>query len=87
MPNGGVPMHMVLYSKDGSPYVLYLRGGVLALYDRPTWDADKSRGTPLLALTESEGAAIAWFLKYWLGDAALMPGYKMGDQIAAEFDF
>lgn len=87
MPNGGVPMHMVLYPRDGSPYVLYLHAGILRLYDRSDWDAQKSAAPPLLVLTKSEDAALAWFLKYWLGDAALRPGYEMRNDVTAEFDF
>lgn len=87
MPNGGVPMHMVLYPKDGSPYILYCQGGEMRLYDRPVWDREKSAGAPLCTFTAAEGAAIAWFLKYWLGEQALQPGYEMPGKVTAKFDF
>jgi len=80
-------MHMVLYPKDGSPYVLYCRGGQMHLYDREVWDRDKAGGKAICTLTADEGAAVAWFLKYWLGEAALQPGYRMRDAVNAEFDF
>jgi len=70
MPNGGVPMHMVLYPSDGSPYVLYLERGVLRVYERATWETEKSSGRPILVLTEAEDAALAWSVRYWLGDAS-----------------
>jgi hypothetical protein len=87
MPNGGVPMHMVLHPKDGSDLVLYCQGGELRLYERTTWEKEKVQGTPLCVLTKDEGAALAWFLKYWLGEHTLQPGYDMHDRIDAEFDF
>jgi hypothetical protein len=87
MPNGGVPMYMILYPKDGSPYVLYCKGGEMRLYDRNVWEREKVDGTPLCTFTEAEGAAIAWFLKYWLGEHALQPGYNMRGTVNAEFDF
>ena len=87
MPNGGVPMHMILYPKDGSPYVIYCKGGEMLLYDRNVWDQEKASGTPLCTFTEVEGAAIAWFLKYWLGEHALRPGYDMHGTVNTEFDF
>jgi hypothetical protein len=87
MPNGGVPIHMALYPKDNSPYVLYCKGGQMSLYERETWDRDKISAKPICSFTADEGAAIAWFLKYWLGDDALRPGYRMRDTVNTEFDF
>ena len=87
MPNGGVPMHMILYPKDGSPYVIYCKGGEMLLYNRNVWAEEKASGTPLCTFTEDEGAAIAWFLKYLLGEDALRPGYHMHGTVNAEFDF
>lgn len=88
MPNGGVPMHMVLYPTDGAHTVVYCHAGIVQIYDRAEWDANKSKGVPRLTLTEPESAALAWFLRYWLGEARLQPGYNMRrGEINAEFDF
>jgi hypothetical protein len=88
MPNGGVPMHMALYPRDGADMVLYCKGGVLLVFDRIQWDTHKSQGAPRATLSKTEGAALAWFLRYWLGDAALRPGYNMRqEEVQAEFDF
>lgn len=38
-------------------------------------------------LTDDEGAAVGWFLKYWLGEHKLRPGYNMRDRVKAQFDF
>jgi hypothetical protein len=87
MPNGGVPIHMVLYPKDNSPYVIYCKAGQMSLYDRDAWDREGIKGKPLCVFTGDEGATIAWFLKHWLGDDALQPGYSMRDRVNAEFEF
>lgn len=84
MPNGGVPLHMILHPQDGSPYVLYLKGGVTRLYDRAAWEQHGADAPPLLELSAKEAAAIAWFIRYWLGEDALVPGYDLPN---ARFDF
>jgi len=87
MPNGGVPIHMALYPKDGSPFVFYFKGGQPSLYERGAWESEGVNGKPLCMLTQDEGAAVAWFLKYWLGDDALRPAYSMRDTVKADFEF
>ena len=87
MPNGGVPIHMILYPKASPAYVIYARAGILRVYDRSAWREQKSQAAPLLELNDAEGGALAWFLKYWLGEATIRPGYDMQDRINAEFDF
>jgi len=86
MPNGGVPINMVLYPKDGSDLVLYCRAGIIQIFTRKDWDEKKAQAEPLATFSESEGAATAWFLRYWLGEDRLKPGYNMRD-IDTEFDF
>lgn len=51
------------------------------------WDRKKAKAKPLCTFAGEEGAAIAWFLKYWLGEPALRPGYDMRGTVNAEFDF
>jgi len=87
MPNGGVPIHMVLHPSKGEGCVLYCHGGTLHIYDQPEWNARGARGTPQATLSEADCAALAWFLRYWLGDARLKPAYEMPGQVRAEFDF
>jgi hypothetical protein len=64
-------MHMILYPKDGSDIVLYCRAGDLKIYSRKARSVGKAQGGPLTTFSESEGAAIAWFLRYWHGDDRL----------------
>jgi hypothetical protein len=86
MPNGGVPMHMILYPKSGE-YVLYCRGGELRIIARDAWQREKWAAAPLVTLSSAEGAALAWHLRYWLGEDALHPGYDMRNEVQAEYDF
>jgi len=44
-------------------------------------------GTPLCAFTVVKGAAITGFLKYWLGEHTLRPGYDRHGTVNAELDF
>ena len=87
MPNGGVPLHMVLHPKDMTPFVVYCRGGELSVVAQDKWDRAGAAAKPLFRLNKDEGAALAWFLSYWIGNAALKPGYQMRDLIEAEFEF
>ena len=59
MPNGGVPIHMAVYPKDGSPVVLYCKGGQLFLYEREAWDREGTNGKPLCTFT-AEARAPQW---------------------------
>ena len=73
MPNGGIPIHMALFPSDGSDFVLYCHAGSLNIFSRKEWDENKAKGKPLATLSEAEGAAVAGFLKYWVGDDRLSP--------------
>ena len=81
MPNGGVPIHMALYPKDGYRFVFYFKGGQVF------WECEGVNGKALCTLTLDEGGAVAWVLKYRLGDEALRPGYTMRDRVKADFEF
>ena len=59
----------------------------MSLYDREAWEREGINGKPLCTFTADEGAAVAWFLKYWLGDDALQPGYSMRDRVNVKFNF
>lgn len=86
MPNGGVPRYMILHPNDGSPYVFYLERGLLKLFERSAWERDQAKAPALIQLDVAEGASIAWFLRYWLGEGALRPGYQMPG-VKASFDY
>lgn len=86
MPNGGVPIHMVLYPRSGD-VVFYCVAGELRVYQREEWARDRATAQPICVLSTSEAGALAWQLKYWLGDGALQPGYRMSGRLEAEYDF
>lgn len=86
MPNGGIPMHMILYPRDGDS-VIYCQAGEVRIIPRVDWEQDKARATPICTLTAAEGAALAWHLRYWLGETNLKPGYEMHGEVDAEYDF
>ena len=71
MPNGGVPMHMILHPQQAPDLVIYCRAGVMHLFSREEWEAKKAKGTPMATLAEPESAALAGFVKYWLGESRL----------------
>ena len=77
---------MVLHPREGD-VVVYCHGGDLRIFQRSDWENEKSGARPLAALSRSDSAALAWFLRYWLGEAALKPGYQMRSEITAEFDY
>ncbi len=86
MPNGGVPMHMVLYPSSNPDIVLYCRGGEMSAYRKDAWDEKGLESQPLFRLSLAEASSLAWFLRYWLGEGALRPGYDMPD-VQADFEF
>lgn len=85
MPNGGVPINMVLFPKDGH-IAIFCHAGEMKIYSRPDWEVKGVDATPLASFSESEAAAIAWFLQYWLGSGNLKPGWSMTG-IDAQFDY
>lgn len=87
MPNGGIPVHMALYPKDGSQFVIYCKGAQFQLHSRAIWDQEGVNGAPLCTLTSDEAAALTWFLKHFLGEAKLQPGWHMRGAVKADFDF
>jgi hypothetical protein len=80
------PYAHVFHPRDGSDIILYCRAGELRIYTQQEWDEKKAEGKPLASLSRAEGAAIAWFLRYWLGEDNLKPGYH-NSLVDAEFDF
>ena len=86
MPNGGVPMHMVLHPKDGG-LVFYCRGAELRIVARDAWESQKSAAASLCTLTKAEAGALASHLRYWLGEAPVRPGHTMRGEVNAEYDY
>ncbi len=84
MPNGGVPMHMMLYPKS-APYVFYCKGGVLKVIARARWQELLSDAPPIVELDREESALLMRFMHYWLkGDEDR--GLYAGPGVRVEFD-
>ena len=58
--------------------------GLRGLYERAAWKQHKATASPLLELSAEEAGAIAWFIRHWLGNEALVPGDDLPN---VEFDF
>lgn len=86
MPNGGVPMNMILTPRQQSGVVLYCKGPELRVISKADWDAQKGQATPLSTLTPKEGLVLERFLRYWLQDADNGPLYHEHG-VDAEFDY
>tara|TARA_Y100000588_G_C13412265_1_gene567919 strand:- start:21 stop:299 length:279 start_codon:yes stop_codon:yes gene_type:complete len=92
MPNGGVPINMAIKPKDGSPFVIHVKGTSVSIYDEAEWTRDPQERVPRIVLDHWESAALTWFLNYWFDHTGasgdLRPGYNMGSaKLCAEFGF
>ena len=67
MPNGGIPINMVLQTKQ-SDHVVYCHAAVLKVFSKVEWERAGVDGDPILVLEEQEAQAIERFLRYWLSD-------------------
>ncbi len=86
MPNGGVPMHMVLTPAQGAGVILYCKGAELRIFSRDDWERQGVDAAPLATLSKAEGRVLERFLRYWLNDAGEGPLYHEQD-VGAEFDY
>lgn len=85
MPNGGVPLHMVLKPKLGEGYVFYAQGKALHLITVDEWEKHGREATPLLSITPAELRVLASFVLHWAGDESARPIYSwLG--VDVEFD-
>jgi hypothetical protein len=86
MPNGGVPLHMILRPRDGSPIVLHAEGAKLAIHSADLWDRDKTNAAPLAVISEAEAFVLSRFLRYWLADteSGVVGG---GTGLVIDFDY
>ena len=85
MPNGGIPMNMLLRPKHGG-HVIYCHGAVLKVFSKEEWDKSKSQGEPVLVLEQSESLVIERFLRYWLNDKGERPIHHQ-EGLEVEYDW
>jgi hypothetical protein len=68
MPNGGVPLHMVLRPRGGERYVFYCGGDALHLIAADEWEKQHADAAPLFSLNAAELRVMAAFVRYWSGE-------------------
>lgn len=76
MPNGGVPLHMLMRPKKGQDVVVYCKGAELCVIAKEEWGKSKHKAKPLLALTHEEALVLERFFRYWLQDKEEGPIYN-----------
>ena len=86
MPNGGVPGHLVMRTRDGAS-VIHAAFGEIAVYESAEWELRKSNGKPIAVLDGEESAALASFLSYWLFDTHVGGGPLGKTSANVQFDW
>jgi hypothetical protein len=86
MPNGGVPINMVLRPKAQSEYVVYCHGAELTIQREADLSAEGNR-EPVLVLDREEALVLERFLRYWLGDEGSGPLSARSSTVDCVFDF
>jgi hypothetical protein len=68
MPNGGVPISMVIRPASGG-WVIYCHASELRVIESEEWEkAPWGEVTPTLVLSAEESLVLERFLRYWLDD-------------------
>lgn len=86
MPNGGVPLNMLLQPKASDTHVVYSYGCELRVIRKEEWERAGRWGQPDLILDHRETQVLERFLRYWLHDSGDGPLYREED-VNADFDF
>jgi hypothetical protein len=69
MPNGGVPITMILRPKAGDVVVVG-HSATVTVYPRQAWEAEGVRAAPIFEMTGAEGRVLAKHIAYWAGGAS-----------------
>lgn len=87
MPNGGVPITMILRPRKGG-VVIVGHSGVVSVYAHDAWEAAGARATPIFRLTEAEGRVLAAHIEHWAGSASHGPSRSDGtdSRVDVEYD-
>jgi hypothetical protein len=73
MPNGGVPIHLVMDLDEGSGAVLHCKGDDVRIFERAYWELIHADGTPIVSLSRGEPLVLARFPNYWIDDPESRP--------------
>jgi hypothetical protein len=85
MPNGGVPINMLLRSQD-SGHVIYCHAADMKVLSKEEWERAKSEGVPILVLNKLEAQVVELFVRYWLQDTEEGPICRQPG-VDVEYDF
>jgi len=84
MPNGGVPINMILSAGDGQ-YILHCYAAQIRVFSRSEWEKEKGC-TPMFVLKKNESLVLERFLRYWLQDTEDGPIYRP-DHVKVDYEF
>ena len=73
MPNGGVPIHMVI---ESGAIVIYCHAAQVQVFSADAWHQNGSEGIPLATLDPEDSGVLAWFIREWAGEELLQPSYR-----------
>jgi hypothetical protein len=76
MPNGGVPMHMMIRPASSSSHAVNCRGAELMVSTEADLTTGKDNVSPLLRLSREEALVLERSLRYWLDDHDDGPIYR-----------
>jgi hypothetical protein len=87
MPNGGIPINMLLRPRKSRDVVIYCHLQFVEIFRADDWPKRyEAEARPLITLDSDEGAALAGFLRYWIGEPAGEPVHA-GRGINVEYDY
>ena len=88
MPNGGIPIHMVLKPRSSKDTVVYCHGAEVKVFAAENWENSHASADPVLTLNRDEALVLERFLKYWLeGEVAGEGVLYRREGVDVEFDF
>jgi hypothetical protein len=88
MPNGGVPIHMILRLKNNPEIVIYSFSGNLLFFSREEWETNSLEvRKPIIAINESEAKVMAWFIDYWVGNSKHYESTYGLDGVDVQYDY
>jgi hypothetical protein len=72
MPNGGVPLHLILTPKTNPNHVVHIKGTTLNVYDKEDFESNgHTKAVAILTLNDNETLCICEFLNHWFYKADL----------------
>ena len=85
MPNGGVPIHMVIRPKAPSDYLVYCHGAQLQIQSTADGQGGEKQAA-VLTLDADEAIVLERFLRYWLRDEGAWPPDGRGTTVRCVLD-